>query len=88
MPKIITKRDGLNCKTVDNKCDDRHRGSYGACRLCEFSTVTRTVQVDLHLRDYQFLADQCAIDGTEIQLAVTELVNQGIRSLKRHVKAV
>jgi hypothetical protein len=86
MPEIKTKSDGLNCKVENNKCAERQQGSYGKCRICEFSTTTRTVNIDLNTFNYQFLADQCAIDGTDIQYAVTELVNQGIRSLKRHVK--
>jgi hypothetical protein len=80
------KRDGLNCKIVDNKCAERQQGSYGKCRLCEFSTITRPINVNLIMRDYQFMQDQCAIDGTELEFAVTELVNQGIRSIRRHVK--
>jgi hypothetical protein len=86
MSEMKVKRDGLNCKIENKKCADQHKGSYGACRLCEFSTITRAVNIDLSMKDYQFLVDLCAIDGTVIQNAVTELVNQGIRSLRRHVK--
>jgi hypothetical protein len=88
MPEIKEKRDGLNCKIVDNKCAERQQGSYGKCRFCEFSTVIRKIQVGLSAHNHQFLVDLCSIDGTEIQYAVTELVNQGIRSLRRHVKTV
>ena len=82
------QKDGLNCKTENGKCADRQIGSYGKCRICEFSTVTRRVEVGLSAHNHQFLANLCAIDGTEIKNAVSELVNQGIRSLRRHVKSV
>jgi hypothetical protein len=76
---------GLNCKVVDKKCAMRQQGSFGKCRMCPFSTQTRPVQVNLTGRDFQFLMDHCQIDGMEISDVATELVNQGIKSLRRHV---
>lgn len=76
--------DGINCKTKDGKCAMRQQGSFGKCRTCEFSTQTRPVEVHLTGRDYQFMMDLCGIDGMSISDAATELVNQGIKSLRRH----
>jgi hypothetical protein len=78
-------KTGLNCKTSDGVCAERQQGSYGACRLCEFSTMKRTVEVAVSMRDYQFVKELCEKDGTPIDQAVTQLVYQGIRSLQRHV---
>ncbi len=75
----------LNCKVVDKKCAMRQQGSFGKCRTCPFSTQTRPVEVHLTGRDYQFLMDQCEVDGMSISVAATELVTQGIKSLRRHV---
>ena len=75
---------GLNCKVVDKKCAMRQQGSYGKCRMCQFSTQTRPVEVHFTGRDYQFLMDQCEVDGMSISDAATELVLMGIRSLRRH----
>lgn len=76
---------GIKCKVVDNQCAELQQGSIGKCRLCEFSTMGRTVEVTLLMRDYQFIMEQCEKDGMSISMAVTELVNQGIRSLRRHI---
>ncbi|MGD0331285.1 MAG: hypothetical protein ABSB40_12720 [Nitrososphaeria archaeon] len=76
--------DGINCKIVNNKCATRQQGSFGKCRMCEFGTQTRPVEIHLTGRDYQFMMDHCQVDGMSISDAATELVNQGIRSLRRH----
>jgi hypothetical protein len=86
MPKIREEKTGLNCKVENNVCRERQQGSYGKCRLCEFSTMTRIVEINMTMRDYQFISDLCKSDGTDITISVSELVNQGIKSLRRHTE--
>lgn len=75
----------MDCKIIHNICVDRNSGSMGKCRNCEFSTNTPPIVVRLSKRDYSFIMDLCG-EEMPMEKAVTELVNQGIRSLRRKVK--
>ena len=78
----------LNCKVVDGVCHDRHQASYGRCSTCPHSSMTRPVEAKIPSRDYMWLRELCIADKMDVNDAITELVNQGIRSVKRRLDAL
>ena len=78
----------LNCRIVDGVCHDPSQAGYGKCTSCPYSSMTRPVEAKLPTKDYMWLRELCIKDGMDVNEAVTELVNQGIRSVKRRLDAL
>ena len=78
----------LNCRIVDGVCRDRHQSGYGRCNSCAHSSMTRPVEARLSTRDYMWLRELCVADKMDVNDAVTQLVNQGIKSVKRRIESL
>ena len=91
----------MNCPIVKNispeKCRE-NKVKYNSCAVCgiDVTTVTvkplppvsvepRAVTVMLQADDYRMMRELCKVDGYDINVAVSELVRQGIRSIQRHI---
>ena len=77
----------LNCKIRDGVCRDPGQSGYGKCTTCPHSSMTRPVEALLSTRDYMWLRELCVADKMTVNDAITQLVNQGIRSVKRQIEA-
>ena len=78
----------LNCKIRDGVCRDPGQSGYGKCTTCPHSSMTRPVEALLSTRDYMWLRELCVADKMTVNDAVTQLVNQGLRSVKRRLDAL
>ena len=76
----------LNCRIVDGVCRDQGQSHWGKCRHCPHSTMTRPIEVRLSSREYMWFRKLCVEDNMTVNDAVTELVAQGIRSIKRRIE--
>jgi hypothetical protein len=91
----------MNCPIVKNispeKCRE-NKQKYNSCAVCSIdvaaapvkvapvvNTDPRPVTVMIQADDYRMMRELCKVDGYDINVAVSELVRQGIESVRRHV---
>jgi|GEM_PF-2301215 len=74
----------MPCKIENNACIDSQKGRYAKCRQCTCYDVKVCVEGMISYRNRKFLVDLCKIDGYQLEEAISQLIDQGIRSLERH----
>jgi len=75
----------MHCKIENNACIDSQKGRYAKCRQCPRYNVKVCVDAMISYRNRQFLVDLCKVDGYQLDEAISQLIDQGIRSLERKV---